>query len=142
MSDCCNPYQVKGRAVCPACGDACFPVRRQTMLQQVRFPDNQGISENDYAFCSNRDCNTGYFSASETIPKSRLRAFRPGQQAMLCYCFDISESAYRTALANGTAQAMKAFVTRQTKEGLCACASRNPSGRCCLAAFSSVGKST
>jgi len=38
-------------------------------------------------------------------------------------------------LANGSALAIKAFVIQQTKEGLCACESRNPSGRCCLADF-------
>jgi len=110
------------------------------MLQQVQFPVNQSITENDYAFCSNRDCITGYFSASDIIPKSGLRAFQPNLDAMLCHCFDISESVYRAALANGSAEAMKAFVVQQTKDGLCACESRNPSGRCCLASFRQMEK--
>jgi len=59
---------------------------------------------------------------------------------MLCYCFDISEAAYRIALADGMAKAMKAFVVQQTKEGLCACESRNTSGRCCLADFRQMEK--
>jgi len=53
------------------------------MLHQIQFPGNQAIAEDDYAFCANRDCNSGYFSASDTIPKTRLRAFQFGQQAML-----------------------------------------------------------
>lgn len=110
------------------------------MLHQIQFPDNQGIGENDDAFCSNQDCDIGYFSASGIIPKSRLRAFRPGQQAMLCHCFDISKPAYRTALLDGTAAEIKAFVVQQTKDGLCACESRNPSGRCCLAGFRQMEK--
>jgi len=105
------------------------------MLHQVQFPDNQALAAGDYAFCSNRACMIGYFSPSTHIPKSKLRAFQPGQAAMLCHCFDISESTYRSALANASAAATKAFVVQQTKEGLCACESRNPSGRCCLANF-------
>lgn len=105
------------------------------MLHQVQFPNNQSLPEGDYGFCSSKDCTTGYFSSSAVIPKTQLRAFQPGQQPMLCHCFDISESIYRSALADGTATAMKAFVVQQTKEGLCACESRNPSGRCCLANF-------
>jgi len=110
------------------------------MLHQIQFPDNQSIPEGDYALCVNRDCATGYFSASTIIPKSTLRAFQAGDEAMLCYCFDISESTYRSALGDGTAEAMKAFVVQQTKEGLCACESRNPSGRCCLASFRKMEK--
>ena len=110
------------------------------MLHQVQFPDNQNIAEGDYAFCANRDCNSGYFSTSDMILKTGLRAFQTGQQAMLCHCFDISEAVYRTALADGTAEAMKAFVVQQTKDGLCACESRNPSGRCCLASFRQMEK--
>jgi len=110
------------------------------MLHQVQFPDNQRLAAGDYAYCANRACTTGYFSPSTRIPKSKLRAFQPGQAAVLCHCFDISESAYRSALTNGTAAAMKAFVVQQTKEGLCACESRNPSGRCCLASFKAMEK--
>ncbi len=111
------------------------------MLQQVRFPDNQSIVEGGYAFCTNRDCATAYFAISDMIPKASLRAFRFDQEAMLCHCFDISESVYRAALTDGTAEAMKAFVVQQTKDGLCACESRNPSGRCCLADFRQIEKS-
>ncbi len=137
---CCGPTTKKVRAVCPRCSQHCFPVSRQIMLHQVQFPDNQRLAAGDYAFCANRDCNTGYFSTSDMIPKAHLRAFRPDHEAMLCHCFDISESVYRTALADGTAAAIKAFVVQQTKDGLCACESRNPSGRCCLAGFRQMEK--
>jgi len=110
------------------------------MLHQLQFPDNQDIAESDYAFCANRDCQVGYFSSSDTITKNRMRAFQPEQQMKLCYCFDISESVYRTALEDGTAEAIKTFVVQQTKEKLCACESRNPSGRCCLASFKQMEK--
>ncbi len=137
---CCNTTTKKTRMSCPACGQNCFPVSRQTILHQVQSPDNQRITDGDYAYCANRECNVGYFSAFDSIPKTSLRAFQSGQSAMLCHCFDISESVYRAALDDGTAKAIKAFVVQQTKEGLCACESRNPSGRCCLASFKQMEK--
>ncbi len=105
------------------------------MLHQVQSPDNQHIPEDDYAFCANMDCHLGYFSASHVFPKDKLRAFQPNQTAMLCYCFDISQSDYSKALQSNESEAMKAFVVQQTKDQLCACESRNPSGRCCLVDF-------
>jgi len=105
------------------------------MLHQIQAPQNQQIHAGDYAFCANRTCSTGYVSLHEVIPKSELRVFQPGQPAMLCHCFDISESAYRAALQAGRSERIKSFVVEQTKEKLCACESRNPSGRCCLAEF-------
>jgi len=110
------------------------------MLHHIQSPLNQQIVDDDYVFCANRSCDIGYFSTSDSIAKAQLRAFHAGQQAMLCYCFDISEAVYRAALGDGTAAAIKAFVVAQTKEGLCACESRNPSGRCCLAAFKRMEK--
>ncbi len=137
---CCASKPKQGRAVCPDCGLPAFPVSRQTMLHQLQFPDNQSIADGDYAFCSNRDCQAGYFSSSDTIAKKRMRALQPGQEVMLCHCFDISEAVYQAALDDGTAKSIKAFVVQQTKEKLCACESRNPSGRCCLASFKQMEK--
>ncbi|MDX8412950.1 MAG: hypothetical protein R8J85_02580 [Mariprofundales bacterium] len=132
---CCDPDREKKPLSCPACGQRCLPVSKHTMLHQLQFPDNQHLAEGDYAFCANVDCLGGYFSQRNRIAKSQLRAFQSSATLRLCHCFDISESSYRVALTNGTAQAIKAFVIQQTKDGLCACESRNPSGRCCLASF-------
>jgi len=110
------------------------------MLHQIQTPLNQQIPDGDYIFCANRSCDVGYVSASDNIPKTSLRAFHAGQQAMLCHCFDISKAVYRAALNDGTAKAIKAFVVQQTKAKLCACESRNPSGQCCLAAFKQMEK--
>ncbi len=118
MSCCCSSAaSKKERQDCPECGKPCLPVIKQAILHQVQFPNNQSIAEGDYAFCANRGCATGYFSASTMIPKSTLRTFRTGAEAMLCYCFDISEATYRTALGDGTAQAMKAFVCPTDERG-------------------------
>ena len=133
MTCCAHRSQVNH--TCLECGSSCQSVSLRTMLHQVQFPDNQTIGEGDYAFCANRDCHIAYFSDEYRIPKASLRAYQSHQPAMLCYCFDISESNYRKALRDGSAKAMKSFVVQQTREKLCACEVRNPSGRCCLAEF-------
>ena len=137
---CCNPSAEQGHPCCPTCSSRGLPVSRQTLLHQVQFPDNQSLADQSYAYCADPDCPTGYFSASaSTIPKQRLRAFQGGEP-MLCHCFDISAATYRAALADGSAAAIKAFVVLQTKDKLCACELRNPSGRCCLADFHHMEK--
>lgn len=138
MSACCSGHGE--RRDCPVCGQRCWPVSRQTMLHQVQFPNNQHLLEDDYAFCANWNCTAGYFSISSVILKLQLRAFQPGQQAMLCYCFDITESVYCSALQDGSSESIKGFVVQQTKEDLCGCELRNPSGRCCLASFRRIEK--
>lgn len=140
MSCCCDIKPKKGRLVCPACAQHCFSVSRQTMLHQVQFPDNQGIPKGDYAFCTNLDCHVAYFSDDNIIQKEKLRAFQPNRTAMLCYCFAISKSAYRKALQSDVSEKIKAFVVQQTKAKVCACESRNPSGRCCLVSFKQMEK--
>jgi len=130
---CCDAKPKQRKQVCPDCGDSALAVGRQTLLHQLQFPDNQHLVEGDYAFCSNRDCAVGYFSSSVRIAKNCMRAFKPEQPAMLCYCFDISESMYRMALEQGKASKIKDFIVQQTRDQLCACECRNPSGRCCLA---------
>jgi len=137
---CCRSTIKKNRLVCPGCSQSCLPASRQTMLHQIQFPNNQNLAEGDYAFCSNWDCTIGYFSTSTAVLKSQLRVFQSGQNVMLCHCFGISEPAYRAALAGGTAETIKAFVVQQTKNGLCACEFRNPSGRCCLSSFFKMRK--
>ena len=56
-------------------------------------------------------------------------------EKLLCYCFNISEAAYREALAQGEAQILKDFVIWQTKHGHCRCEALNPNKQCCLKDF-------
>jgi len=55
-----------------------------------------------------------------------------GEPRPLCYCFDLSEADVRARAAAGS-EAASAVVERRMKDPGCACATENPSGRCCLA---------
>lgn len=137
---CCTETFPSKRRDCPVCGNSCLPVSMRTMFHQLVFPDNQNIPEEDYAFCPNQACVTGYFSAFRRIPKLKLRAFKNSPQALLCHCFDVSQAVYQNAIQSGAAETIKAFIVQQTKSGACACEARNPSGRCCLADFTRLEK--
>jgi len=121
-------------------------VSLKTCLHQVLHPENQQLTDETYAFCPNLQCKVGYFSKSHMIPKEKLRAFQKPYEAMLCYCFDISEQQLRMELEeerdekNGDSPTSRsqAFVTTQTKAKRCASEIRNPSGQCCLAQFKQV----
>jgi hypothetical protein len=133
---CCQPKLSKvGHQSCPECGDSCLSVKMNTMIHHIQYPENTKVPDGEYAFCPSRVCKVGYFSGSYMINAQKLRSLQRGQEEMLCYCFDISEALYKSAIVENTAEKIKAFVVHQTKIGACACEVRNPSGRCCLSNF-------
>jgi len=137
MPDCCSKSEsTPSSQDCPRCGASGKRVGIKTLHHQIKFPENQAIRPGDYYFCPAEACIVAYFStAGGIIPKQQLRTAQDIREGMLCYCFDISEAQYRSALQAGTAASVKHFVIEQTRSGSCACEIKNPSGQCCLAKF-------
>ena len=135
---CCTPTTQKTKAICPQCGQTSWAVSHRTMQHQLVSPNNMQAWDEDFFCCRNLDCPVAYASEHHVIPKTSLRAYQSGQEPMLCYCFGVSRAVYQHLLEDNTAQGIKAFVVQQTKEKLCACEVRNPSGRCCLADFKAM----
>lgn len=137
MSNCCAPTAEtsvpSGKLPCPLCGGAGVGVALQTLLHQLARPwHRQGMNQ-QYYFCGTPDCEVVYFTdTGVTIGKQELRTVVGSKEtapdALLCYCFDVSR-------ADAADPAVRDFVVRQTRAGLCACTTRNPSGRCCLKDF-------
>ena len=141
MSDCCASNSTKSVAQCPQCGTVCKRVEMRTLYHQVKFPENQAITSDNYYFCPSKNCATAYFSiAGNSLPKRLLRTYQEIQEDVLCYCFDIDASEYLAALNTNYSEAIKNFVMHRTKSGECACELRNPSGQCCLARFKHLEK--
>ena len=141
MSDCCASNSSKSAAQCPQCGTACKRVEMRTLYHQVRFPENQGITSDNYYFCPSKNCATAYFSiGGNNVPKQQLTSHRDIQDDKLCYCFDIDAADYLTALSANHAEAIKDFVIQRTKSSECACEIKAPSGQCCLARFRHLEK--
>ncbi|MDX8378339.1 MAG: hypothetical protein R8L53_09995 [Mariprofundales bacterium] len=134
MSGCYTTQRGKKHA-CPSCKQACLPVTKRTVLHHLQRPYHQTAWGDDFYHCVNVKCSLRYFSASMMIADDQIRQQPSPSTAMLCYCFDVSQDVYHDALVADDSAVIKNFILQQTHEGLCACDVRNPSGRCCLAAF-------
>ena len=135
MSDCCQKdhtaYPAKHR--CPVNGKLYPEVPLKTLRHHIRNPWNVELPNQGYYFCSDPDCAVVYFGEDDsTLNTSQLRTTVWQKQgrpdSTLCYCFGVS-------VQQAATPAIKDFVVQQTKQSLCACEIRNPSGRCCLKDF-------
>ena len=141
MADCCTQGVSKyltstspNRYRCPVNGREYASVSTNTIKFHIRSVWNRPLKQQAYYFCKDADCDVVYFGEDDSvIEQSSLRSAvgikQRSPQAMLCYCFGI------TRADAVTSSAPKTFVVKQTTVQACACETRNPSGRCCLADF-------
>jgi hypothetical protein len=137
MSHCCKASdsnsQDPQKHRCPANGKACAEVSARTITHHLKNPWEWTSGEQRYFFCDDPDCDVVYFGEDgSTIRKPELRT-RVGVKessadAPLCYCYGIAKS-------DSTMPGVRDYVVGQTRDGACACDTRNPSGRCCLKNF-------
>ncbi len=142
MTNCCNssnnsPTQTN-KYKCPVNGKSYRSVSSSTILHHIEKPWEWINKEQSYYFCDDPDCEVVYFGEDDSIiTKSSLRTEigikENKANSIVCYCFGVTKSA-------STSQAIKDFVIKKTKEKICACSTRNPSGRCCLKDFQKHGK--
>jgi hypothetical protein len=138
MSDCCSSPGVAdvapGKHRCPADGREYGQVSVDTIKHHLHQSWNWKAKAQSYYFCDAPDCEVVYFGWDDSvIEKSALRT-EVGVKlrtpdALVCYCYGVS---YAQAAALPEA---KAFVIAETRRKACACDTRNPSGKCCLASF-------
>lgn len=134
MSECnnhCDTPGVKGRHRCPRNQVEYRQVSSVTILHHLKQPWLHKLSAKKYYYCDDPDCPVVYFGNDDsTIEQNQLRTLVKGtsSDSLICYCFGITRAeSYDRNIRN--------FVIDQTRTGACACQTRNPSGRCCLADF-------
>jgi hypothetical protein len=134
----CNAHQcassTAGTHVCPLNGTPYKNVSLTTILHNIKAPWRWKPSADAYYFCDDPECTAVYFGSDNTIiDVDRLRSGTVlkgnTEDALLCHCFGIS---MQDAIND---PALKTFVIEHTRDGACACETRNPSGRCCLKDF-------
>jgi hypothetical protein len=138
MSECsqtgCHEQTRTGQRACPVNGKLGAVVPRKTILYHLAQPWRRELTGQNYYFCADPACEVVYFDDDDSlIHKSELRT-RVGlkelsNDALVCYCFGVTRQ-----VAETEPQA-KAFVVEQTRQSRCACATYNPSARCCLKDF-------
>jgi len=138
MSDCCSSScesrQPATKHICPANGIEYKQVPYRTVVHHLRKPWQWMSATHNYYFCEDPDCGVVYFGDdNSTIEKHLLRTSvgikDPSQDSTICYCFGVTRG---EAIAD---QSIRAYVTMQTKNHICDCKIRNPSGKCCLRDF-------
>ncbi|WP_369176740.1 putative iron-sulfur cluster-binding metallochaperone [Candidatus Thiodubiliella endoseptemdiera] len=137
MTNCCpssnKPQAHPKKYKCPVNGKSYSGVSSTTIIHHINEPWNWNNKQQGYYFCNDPECEVVYFGEDDsTINKSSLRTEvgikETNPNALICYCFGVSK-------IESSSQAIKDFVIKNTQEKICACTTRNPSGRCCLKDF-------
>lgn len=119
---------------CPENSKDYVAVTKKTIIHHIKAPWKKELTEEQYYFCNDPECDVTYFGLEGSIiKKSELRTKvgvkEKDDDTLICYCFGVTKSAAKQDVG------IKTYVTQNTKESLCACEIRNPSGRCCLKDF-------
>mgnify|MGYP001818654523 CR=1 FL=1 len=130
----CSSNEVHETHRCPVNGKVYKGVSEKTILHHINEPWQWEDKQQNYYFCDDPECDVVYFGQDNSvIKKSELRTIvgvkEESDAFPICYCFGLSAN---QAAKNPEA---KAFVVQKTKEHVCECEARNPSGRCCLKDF-------
>ena len=138
MSNCCSSScstsEKHKRHRCPVNGKAYEGVSEKTILHHVKEPWRWQGKHQNYYFCDDPECDVVYFGQDNSIiEKSSLRTIVGVKEKSgtfpICYCFGVS------ANQAVTTPETRAFIVQKTKEHVCECEARNPSGKCCLKDF-------
>jgi len=138
MNNCCSNNTsgkaFPGKFACPQNNIDYIAVTKKTVLHHIKSPWDNNLSEEQYYFCDDPECEVVYFGLKGSrINKSELRTKvgikEKGDDSLICYCFGVTKAETKQK------PEIKIYVTKNTKENLCDCEIRNPSGRCCLKDF-------
>jgi len=140
MSSCCsvsseeNNHHFPKKRQCPVDGKEYKEVSKTTILHHIKSPWEWEEKNQGYYFCDNPDCDVVYFGEdSSVITQSELRTTvgvkSVSKNALICYCFGVNKADFIKK------PELKNYVIEQTKESVCFCEIRNPSGKCCVKDF-------
>ncbi len=144
MNDCCVPKKASAQN-CPSCNNISKSVSYKTVIHHVNYPANLNIDEAEFHFCDSKDCDTVYFNDKNMCFKLNDIRGKVGQKSAskdrpICYCFGIKASDIVLELNDHSVSTSRQRVLEFTKERLCDCVIKNPSGSCCLVDFREIQK--
>jgi len=138
MGACCSDNIATGSVVCPECGTTGRSVKVRTIKQWLATHLVPDVPDTPFHFCASRSCPVVYFSEGRSIRYTvqQLRYPVGIKEAVpslpLCYCFGVTEEMIAEEVRKIGRSTYSSWITRETKQGNCACEVRNPSGKCCL----------
>lgn len=138
MSDCCSSNCLTEtplrKHACPVNGNTYNNVSLKTIMHHIQKPWQLKTVVENYYFCNDPSCDVVYFGEDDSvINKDELRTSvgikESSTESTICYCFGVSKKEFSQD------KSVKDFVIHQTKDKMCDCEIRNPSGKCCLKDF-------
>lgn len=138
MSDCCPTSANQGsfprKHTCPANGKEYGLVSASTIKHHIKAPWSWTAKDQGYYFCSDPDCSVVYFGQDNSVietdsVRTTIGVKEKSDKALVCYCYGVTKADAKNN------PLIRQFVMQETKQKLCACETRNPSGKCCLSAF-------
>lgn len=138
--------QAKTRKACCTTQAACLvcPVCRKTGRRMTALTLDHHVPEplrgklgDTAGFCSNAACDVVYFDSEGTLIRKGETVLPvtikdPGDEVLVCYCFDFRRSDIRRDLQARGATTIPEEIKNGVREGRCDCERKNPQGTCCL----------
>lgn len=136
--------------ICPNCQKPGAKVKQVTLKAMLSVSLKE-IREEEYFFCSQRECEIVYFSNSQdgdgktnTFNKQNLRVqvFQKEElgETPVCYCFKHTFNSIQGEIKGNESEGVYDEISDLLKKGKCACEIRNPQGSCCLGNVKKVVK--
>jgi hypothetical protein len=98
-----------------------------------------GMPNTEYYFCEAQDCDVVYFALEPQALVSRREDLlvRVGVKETAdpnpaCYCFGFTRKNIQDEIVKTRRSTIVEQITREVREGNCACEVKSPSGKCCL----------
>lgn len=137
MADpCCAPVEHRDEVeACPGCCHQGRQVALITVQTQVNVSLRE-LAAAPYHICATPGCAVVYYAVgAPPLMRAQVREpFFPKEttpDVLVCHCFRHSLGALQGSDTAG-GSAILADIIAGTRQGQCACALRNPQGRCCL----------
>jgi len=129
---------MKGIKICPDCGQPTLKIKENTVKNLVKSSDKINQTKGKWQLCVDKECETVYISGESNLKKDDLKYslfFKDNtDNAIICYCYDISRAEMKSAVEKGCrtkGDICKLF--KKKKSG--SCETSNPLGKSCSEVF-------
>lgn len=118
---------------CPRCQVLGQPASREAAAALMPVEELRRLG-NTVWFCPNPGCDAGYYDGFEqSVPAARFQrpVYPKDPRAPICPCLGLTAEAVEADARAGNPAGVKALIAR-TKAAPMSCATRTPTGRCCV----------
>jgi hypothetical protein len=139
MGSCCETPKdsESGATCCPRCEEIGRPVANETILAILNPESATPLLAVERRFCRNPNCDVLYYGADGRVAPKTAAIVRVGVKESkdpvpVCYCFGFTRSDVRAEIERTGDSSIPDRIKAEMHTSGCACATKNPSGACCL----------